>query len=392
MAVPASFPPELLTQPAEDRLAYFSNHTVAHPLLKEADEALMRAILQTTGASLIFVFGPTGVGKTTLLLHIQKRLAEALQQDQSEDRGSIPVASVEAVASDSGSFSWKEHYQRALQALSEPLIKNKLDYVARSAKKNRNGQLIFNAKANTSELRLALEGALCHRRLKAFIIDEAQHLTRMASGRRLQDQLDCIKSLANLTGTVHVLVGTYELLAFRNLSGQLSRRSADIHLRRYRVDSAADVKAFQSVLWDFQRHLPLLQEPELLPHWQYCYERTIGCVGVLKTWLLQSLTEVLETEAPTLTLQHLEKQALSISRCVSMLTEALQGEEALSEQKESREKLQQLLGIEAPIQLAAKSKVQHPPCSQKPIPHRVGGVGQRHPSRDPIGTHFHATP
>ena len=100
----------------------------------------------------------------------------------------------------------------------------------------------------------------------------------MASGRKLQDQLDCIKSLANMGDTVHVLVGTYELLAFRNLSGQLSRRSADIHFRRYRIDSETDVRAFKSVLWDFQRHLPLSQEPDLLRHWQYCYERTIGCV------------------------------------------------------------------------------------------------------------------
>jgi hypothetical protein len=40
----------------------------------------------------------------------------------------------------------------------------------------------------------------------------------------LQNQMDMLKSLADSTHSRLVLVGTYELLTFRNLSGQLSRR------------------------------------------------------------------------------------------------------------------------------------------------------------------------
>ncbi len=382
----AGFPRQLLKHSEEDRLAYFRNHTIAHAVLREVDEAVMRAIEQPSGASLIFVFGPTGVGKTTLLLHIQKRLIEASRRDRQEERSHIPVASLEAVASENGNFNWKEYYQRALMAVSEPLVENKVDYLARSTMKSRNGHLMFKAKPATSELRLALEDALRHRRLRAFIVDEAQHLTKMASGRKLQDQLDCIKSLANMGDTVHILVGTYELLAFRNLSGQLSRRSADIHFRRYRIDSETDVRAFKSVLWDFQRHLPLSQEPDLLRHWQYCYERTIGCVGVLKTWLMRSLAEALQAGAPSITLQCLEKHALSVSRCVRMTTETLEGEEALSEKDEGLERLRDLLGVKIPVLVSAGSDIQQP-SSPKPGHHRAG---QRNPYRDPIGINPHA--
>ena len=35
------------------------------------------------------------------------------------------------------------------------------------------------------------------------------------------DQLDHLKSLAIMSQVVHVLVGTYDLMAFRNLSAQL---------------------------------------------------------------------------------------------------------------------------------------------------------------------------
>src|SRR5947209_2294878 len=103
-----------------------------------------------------------------------------------------------------------------------------------------------------SEYRYAVEQTLRHRRPVAVMIDEAQHLAKVASGRRLLDQLDVIKSIANRTNTVHVLFGTYDLLAFRNLNGQLSRRSVDVHFPRYRAEFADDRKAFMGVLGSFE--------------------------------------------------------------------------------------------------------------------------------------------
>ena len=39
----------------------------------------------------------------------------------------IPVASVEAVAPESGSFNWRDHYKRLLRQLDEPLIDYKVN-------------------------------------------------------------------------------------------------------------------------------------------------------------------------------------------------------------------------------------------------------------------------
>ena len=58
----------------------------------------------------------------------------------------------------------------------------------------------------------------------------------MTSGRRLLDQMDNLKSLANMTNTVHVLIGTYDLLGLMNSSAQLSRRSIEIHFPRYHAE------------------------------------------------------------------------------------------------------------------------------------------------------------
>jgi hypothetical protein len=82
--------------------------------------------------------------------------------------------------------------------------------------------------------------------------------------------MDVVKALAGIPETKVVLIGTYELLNLLNLSGQLSRRGIEIHFMRYGT-SDEDIKAFQSILWEFQRHLPLMIEPNLVRHWEYYY-------------------------------------------------------------------------------------------------------------------------
>ena len=379
----SGFPRTLLDQAAEARMAYFRSFTMAHPRLKEADTELKQAIQDPAGWSLIFVFGPTGVGKTTLRLRIERHLKESLLPVLREDPGRVPVVSIEAAA-DSAQFSWKDYYRRALIALEEPLIDRKISYRIRCLFRDDSGKLILDPRAVGMEIRYALESALIHRRPAAFFIDEAQHLTKMKSGRKLQDQLDCIKSLASLTNTVHVLIGTYELLPFRNLSAQLSRRSIDIHFRRYRADRREDFDAFRSVVFTFQRHLPLAGESDLLKHFDYCYERSIGCVGVLKEWLTRALAVALADESPVITRKILERTAWSAVQSERMAKDALEGEADLTENEEPRGRLRKLLGLDSVVSPSSDSANQPDPVPSV-ASSRKRRVGQRRPVRDITG-------
>ena len=85
--------------------------------------------------------------------------------------------------------------------------------------------LPWKGRTDTAALRLIFEQALKHRKPYAILIDEAEHIAKAARGSTLLDQLDHLKSLAIMSQVVHVLVGTYDLMVFRNLSAQLSRRS-----------------------------------------------------------------------------------------------------------------------------------------------------------------------
>ncbi|MFB2893295.1 ATP-binding protein [Aerosakkonemataceae cyanobacterium BLCC-F50] len=377
MTKSTGFPIELLKEPIGERLAYFENFTVAHPRLKEVYETLMRTIAEPAGASFIFVYGPSGIGKTTLRIRVERKLTELALPKLESDRGYVPVVGVEAVAPESRNFNWKDYYTRALIALEEPLIDHKVNYGVRGIYRDIFGKINVEPKVVAPALRRALENALSYRKPDVFFIDEAQHFGKMASGYKLQDQLDCLKSVANTTGILHCLLGTYELLTFRNLSGQLSRRSVDIHFRRYCADVPEDVQAFKSILLTFQQQMPLIETPDLVVHWEYFYERTLGCVGILKNWLTRALKDVLDREAATVNLKDLQKRAWSVAQCQRMFKEIQEGERQLSETETDVQNLRSALGLGTkPVPL---------PEEAPKTTHSRGKVGKRKPKRDPIG-------
>ena len=390
MPEPLPFPHHLLQQPPERRLDYSKAYTVAHPALKQADQAVWNALREPAGAALIFVVGPTGVGKTTLLTHIEKRLIDLATTGDERSSSHLPTLKLDAVSPALTQFKWGDYYQRALLLLQDPHVEYAVDYrrqvpvLARQTVEQ--DLLAWKGRTDTATLRLIFEQALKHRKPYAVLIDEAEHLAKAARGSTLLDQLDHLKSLAIMSQVVHVLVGTYDLMVFRNLSAQLSRRSIDVHFSRYQATNEADVRAFKSVLWSFQRNLPLEEEPDLLPHWKYCYERTIGCVGVLKDWFTRALAEALEQGEKTLSRPLLEQHALSVDRCSQMVSEAVAGETALTEDDQAAYRLRVRLGLEqGPVERHGQALQENDRQEGSvPSPRRHARVGQRKPVRDPV--------
>jgi energy-coupling factor transporter ATP-binding protein EcfA2 len=389
-AQPIPFPRRLLHQSPQLRLDYFKAYTVAHPALKQADQAVWNALREPSGASLVFVFGPTGVGKTTLLAQIEKRLMDLSFSGEHQGKNHLPALRLDAVSPALNLFKWSDYYQRALMLLREARVEYTVDYSHNFPlmTKGRIEQepVSWKGSTDTAALRLAFEQALKRRRPHAILIDEAEHIAKAARGAKLLDQLDHLKSLAIMSQTVHVLVGTYDLMVFRNLSAQLSRRSIDVHFSRYRVTHESETRAFKSVLWSFQRNLPLEEEPDLLQHWKYCYERTIGCVGVLKDWLTRALAEALERGESTLSRPLLEQHALSVDRCNQMVTESVAGESALKEDDHAAYRLRVRLGLEAgpASQQEGGSQKKEAFTGSGSAQQHARRVGQRRPYRDPV--------
>ncbi len=357
----------LTPQQIAERIHEFRLLTVAHPMLLAAKDSLVAAINEAPPGSIVMVFGPTGVGKTTLRLKVQQLLSDQSRPFMETDPSRLPFVAVEAAAPDNANFSWRDHYLRTLTELSEPMLDAKLKPHWIHFVHDSQGRQLVRPHTPARELRYALESAIRHRRPAAVLIDEAQHLTRMSSGRRVADQLEVIKSLANCTRTIHILLGTYDLLALRHLNGQLGRRSLDIHFRRYNAESQDDVRMFKNAVLTFQKQLPLDEQPDLLSAWDLLYERSVGCIGILKEWLDPALIASLRECFGKLT-------ALSAAQCEKIAVEAHEGQTQLLAADQVRPRLRELLGLGGSTTASANT-----------APHHGKRVGQRKPKRDRIG-------
>src|SRR6266702_1232370 len=150
---------------------------------------------------------------------------------------------------------------------------------------------------------------------------------------------------------MHILVGTYDLLSFTRLNGQTSQRGLPIHFPRYQLQREEDCTEFQAALLALLKKVPLWTDAETLvvEHWLYFYERCIGCVGVLKDWLLRAVSAALDEGCDTLTLERVQEHALSMLQCEQMALDAIEGEQKLNYTEGRREHLWRLLQGEGPL-------------------------------------------
>lgn len=362
---------------AVEGLTQFKNFKVNHPLLEGCFHILNDTIRDSPPGTLIFLLGPSGVGKTTVLEKLMKEVTASLQADLQNDYERIPIVHILLQAPTAGAFDWKDYFTRALMKLEEPLANRKIDIEKPLSSKQSVAYLAIYDRTPTARLRLAVERAIEHRRPTAILLDESQHLGIVGSGRKLLDQLNVIKSIADTTQVTHVLCGTYELLPFLHLNAQLSRRSVVIQFDRYHLEKPDHELAFKSVLNTFQQQMPLDKKPDLVNEWEFFYERSLGCVGIVKRWLEDALKLAARNKAQQLTKEDLAAKAPSAKKCFLQLNEILLAEKALAENDEdvadlrSRLKLGELSAQEPPAATTKKSGKNR--------------VGVRNPKRDKVG-------
>jgi AAA domain len=408
----------VLVPEAQTRLAAFKAYTVTHPLLEKTGTALIQALREPAGFAHVLLYGPTGVGKTTVLTHVTTHLSPFFLSQGTLVQGATPALGVrvpyplearapspllllEARIPDGGTFNRADYYRTALGKLGEPFygeyrlvdIHEGQTWETKTRTRGRAAQF-----SDSGLLRHALEDAVARHGVRAIIIDEAQHLMKVAGGAKLLDQLEWLKSMNNTMGVVHVLVGTYDLLDLRNLSSQAARRGHDIHFPRYQFQQEADQIAFQRTLRGLLEHVPLQMDlQDLMNHWYYFYERSIGCIGVLKDWLVRTLSDTLHSGTDRLELDRVRAHALSNAQCERMATDAAAAEHRLHYTESSREHLWSLLGMSV---LPANQRDLSAPDQRNSAPGSLPGgevpapypqpanlrVGQRAPERDPVGT------
>jgi archaellum biogenesis ATPase FlaH len=372
--VESVFPKELLNRSVAERIQYFEDRSTGHPTLADAYKDLIDKIEVAGKGKVLLVFGPSGAGKSTLFKKVKIEILRKYQNEMVEDKGFIPLIAIETSAPEDGKFDWIDFYTEALQSLDEILIEEK-----RLHPSELDDHVPIKSNARTKRaLRKSLQKAIKCRKIKLFLIDEAQHMTKVGNSNALRNHMETIKSLASKFGIPIILFGTYELLSFRNLSGQLSRRGLDVHFPRYDAQFPEQIDAFRHVLWFFQVHLPLQETPDLVGNWEYFYSRTIGCVGTLRDWIYHTLKYKLNQnkDIKTLTLKDFKKFEPTTDQAYKMAEEAIKGEELFESQKQQEEKLNAILKLDKVDEKENKEKK----TNKKP--------GIRDPKRNKTGQEY----
>lgn len=366
---------ETLLKPARERLDYFRRRRIGHPTLMHLKDQLFGTIGLRAGVDLAIVTGPTGVGKSTLNSVLKDQVERGQIEQLQADPGRIPLVLVEAPSPETAVFGWKDFYVRILEALDEPLIDKKL---AAEGPNPLPKVSLRHPSLSAQELRRVAEKCLRYRRTAVLVVDEAQHMFRAGSGRRLMDCLEVLKSFASQATVFVVLVGTYDLTTALDLNGQLGRRTAVFNFPHYPRE--AGFQGFLVALKGFQERLPVTIPADLLSQADYLYEASLGLVGVLKNHLERALAAALREGANTVTPDHLQATALDPRVRLEIIREIRRGEDYFTSGEDAEKEARQLLGLEpanAPLPQASSLKRPHKP-------------GERKPRRDPVGAEMEA--
>src|SRR5947209_16949638 len=94
------------------RLAALQQYKIKHASLGKMDDLLMNAIDEHTSYSILALYGPSGVGKSTMM----KRIAQRCREEE-PDPAVVPVVVVQASPADVGRASRLDFYRQVLHQL-----------------------------------------------------------------------------------------------------------------------------------------------------------------------------------------------------------------------------------------------------------------------------------
>lgn len=113
----------------------FKAYATSHTLLQEVDRHLSLAIEEPAGFAYVLLYGPSGVGKTTLLRQMEQRSRELHNSLPSISAGAslrgsqaplMPLLLLEARPPDGSTFNRSDYYRIALKQLGEQTYERRM--------------------------------------------------------------------------------------------------------------------------------------------------------------------------------------------------------------------------------------------------------------------------
>lgn len=251
-----------------------------HYHYENAQRELLTHMSFANPGDMIVLVGMTGTGKT--------KMAKTVNGDLLSNSDSNHVVSAYGLASNSGyqgKFDNKEMVRSLLRNMGHPAFSLEGDFEISNSMERRNGCF------TSSQLIRALTSYVIHMGTLFVFIDEAQHLQYAGrNGSSIDPILNHWKAFAEETGTVLVLVASYQIIDVLKKSGHLIRRTRFVHLNRYR-DSKNELIEFMKIISTYLSVMPGVSKGIDIRRWSDVLRcGTYGSIGLVAKWLGRAIS------------------------------------------------------------------------------------------------------
>ena len=221
----------------------------------------------------ILIVAPSRAGKTSLVKQVIERMQLPSKNTDNQKRFiGFPAAN----RGHGGRFSTRDWNIDLLKALDHPLLSSPAERVSEG------------------QLNRAVEQALLICDEAYLWVDETQHLgyanKLCISQRAIADSWKC---LAQRTGKILILSGTFELMEIALASSHFLGRSTVIPLFEYRR-TEDDLLVFNTILSTYDHLLEFEDKDDTLTNYiELLYDGSLGVIGVLKLWLRRACMDAI---------------------------------------------------------------------------------------------------
>lgn len=317
---------------------------IRHSLYENAVAACSAALARARPGALVWLIGPSGVGKSEVRYEVMRRVSGL---PIGWGVGRIPAIAVRAARTDRNKFNPKDLAMRLAHGLREPDFSwltarsevSSPDVAHLHAEVRLAGNRWALIRASTTEhaLRNEFEQHAKLRSLKWVFIEEVHSLLSVHARQAASNYMTSLMQMAEEAGLVLVLIGTHEAENLWLNNEEVRNRSNWVWFRRYKWGQQ-DMRLFAALVKALGRRYPLTSRDLLIKHLDLMMLNCAGLIGTLERYL--DRCELIRQEHGVLeiTIKHLEAASRKKSE-LEQLWDTVHAFDQLSETPVGREDL-----------------------------------------------------